>query len=110
MREPRVGDRVLVDITAYDAAMRVRDHRNYVGVLVAIGSRELRVRRDGSREVVPLEASPGDLVEAEPGKYWLRSTGASVATPDWIAEWTHYDELPGHAHVEIESREPPRHG
>lgn len=91
MSEPRVGDRSLVDSTAYDAAMRVRDPQNFAGVLVALGPAGLRVRRDASSEVLTLEAALGNPEEAEPREYWLRSTGEGVARPDWLAEWTQHE-------------------
>lgn len=66
---------------------------NYSGVIVEEREGLLCVRRDDTGGVVELVASSDDLEDAEPGQYWLRTTGEAVPQPDLLAEWTHIDAI-----------------
>ena len=88
-----VGRRILVDVQEFDASLRHRRTMNYSGVIVEEREGLLCVRRDDTGGVVELAASSDDLEDAEPGQYWLRTTGEAVPQPDLLAEWTHIDAI-----------------
>ena len=106
MASALVGKRILVDIQSFDAAGRPRPSRNFSGVIVAVSEAGLQIRRDDDGEIEVLFADEDDLEEAPPDDYWLRTTGAAVPQPDFLAEWTHYDELPGSGGVSLDSDAP----
>jgi len=94
-----VGKRILVDIREFDRTLKLRRNRNFSGVIIASGESGIEIRRDGTGEIESLLADEDDLEVAEHGEYWLRTTGAAIAQPDVLAEWTRYDELPGHGGI-----------
>lgn len=96
-----VGKRILVDIREFDEHLTLRCSRNFAGVIVAAAEAGLEIRRDDTLAVEELFVDEDDLEHAEPGEYWLRTTGERIVQPDFLAEWTHYDRLDGYTRVEI---------
>ena len=97
-----VGKRILVDIREFDRALKLRCARNFSGVIVEHGEFGLAIRRDDTGEFERLIVDAEDLEHADPGEYWLRTTGALILQPDLIAEWVQYDALPGHSTLKLE--------
>jgi hypothetical protein len=95
MSEPRVGDRVLVDITCYGATGQLRDRRLYAGVMRSVERRRLWIQPDGTDGLVALDAAPDDLIPAPSGTYRLSASGPTITAPHWIASWVQADEASG---------------
>ena len=87
-----VGKRLLVGITYEDHAGRMIRQEQFLGIILKAGDAEIVVERNDTRERMSL---PPELMPAGPGKYRLRSTGAVVVDPDYLATWVRREPEPG---------------
>ena len=81
--------------------MRLRRTRNFAGTITATFEHSIEIRRDDNGRMESVMIDPEDLESAAPGEYCLRTTGEGIAQPDFLAEWTHYEELPGNGSLRI---------
>ena len=88
-----VGLRILVDITEFDKDGAHRRTTNFAGVIEAATEGQLHIRRDGTGTLEEVAVEEEDLEPADPGEYWLRTTGEAVPQPDLLAEFTRYERL-----------------
>lgn len=93
LAEALVGRIVLVGMTYLTKDEQLVRQEQFYGVVVSADRRlgirlELEGQRAGEEHVLPPHTA--NFQKARPGDYNLRSTGETVADPDYLSSWTIY--------------------
>ena len=91
---PRVGDVVLVDVSSYDDAQRLTERVNTFGVLQSRVGDQWSVRDARTHKTISVRLREDSWMRAPKGAYRLRTTGDTVATPDYYVHIERYASLP----------------